>query len=438
MLGSGGVTYAWVRDDATHGHLTLTGVSAPLRISITGVLLQPGPTNLRRATSGAVLEWDALPGATEYRVSIDGVEIPGAVVNTNRYNYAAVAASPGVHAFTVYAAVGDAYTRPSNNVLVTRYSITSTCTGCGVDTSVSNTSAWETSTAVVYYDFPAGGCPGSAAAIGYNSDGLKAIEWQWISNTRGRVILRPENWNGGNARLVVSAGLVAPTPTITLSSYAISIIASSATDDVVGYYILDNTTVLDYVTKDSTGTRTLYNIANLGVGTHALSVVAVGGASYMYGTSGASNTVTITKYPITVTLVNATAASTNSDAIWESAVGDYPVTLTFSFDGTTYTCPTTGPTVTGATGVWTYVNSTTGSLSLTNATGAVSFTVAGQSGGGSTDYSINWLPTIITDGEYEGESWDVHDQYLAYPFASNGRTFDTLYVDEDDLSLYYI
>lgn len=39
LASPGGVVHQWVRDDATHGHLLLSLVSVPLKISITGVLL---------------------------------------------------------------------------------------------------------------------------------------------------------------------------------------------------------------------------------------------------------------------------------------------------------------------------------------------------------------------------------------------------------------
>ena len=78
-------------------------------------------------------------------------------------------------------------------------------------------------------------------------------------------------------------------------------------------------------------------------------------------------------YSITATLDHATAASGNPTTIKEGSTA----TLVYTFDGTQYLCPDS-VTVTGATGSWTKDSDTQGTLVLSNPTGAVSFTVAGQ------------------------------------------------------------
>lgn len=79
-------------------------------------------------------------------------------------------------------------------------------------------------------------------------------------------------------------------------------------------------------------------------------------------------------YSITVTLTNATASQSNPSVIAE----DGTATLVFTFDGTSYICPSTSPVVTGATGVWTKNSDVQGTMVLSNANGNVSFTVAGE------------------------------------------------------------
>lgn len=79
-------------------------------------------------------------------------------------------------------------------------------------------------------------------------------------------------------------------------------------------------------------------------------------------------------YTITPTLTNCTAQAGNPTTIEQGGTAQ----LTFLFDGTNYKCPTTAPTVTNATGTWVKVSDTKGNLTLSNPSGAVSFSVVGE------------------------------------------------------------
>jgi hypothetical protein len=80
-------------------------------------------------------------------------------------------------------------------------------------------------------------------------------------------------------------------------------------------------------------------------------------------------------YDIDVTLSNATSSPDNATTIIEGET----VVLIYTFDGVSYECPTTSPVVTGATGSWVKDSATQGTMTLTDATGDVSFTVSGES-----------------------------------------------------------
>ncbi len=77
-------------------------------------------------------------------------------------------------------------------------------------------------------------------------------------------------------------------------------------------------------------------------------------------------------YSISATLVNATAAAGNPTTIKQGSTA----ILVYNFSGN-YQCPLTGPTVTNAQGVWQSISSSQGTLTLSNPTGAVSFTIEG-------------------------------------------------------------
>ena len=102
-------------------------------------------------------------------------------------------------------------------------------------------------------------------------------------------------------------------------------------------------------------------------------------ASYMKLATPLGNLITVDislkRYTITPTLTNCTAAAGNPTYIERTK----SATLVYNFDGTNYVCPTTAPTVTGATVTsWTKNSNTQGTLVISNPTNNVTFTVAGE------------------------------------------------------------
>ena len=113
----------------------------------------------------------------------------------------------------------------------------------------------------------------------------------------------------------------------------------------------------------------------MSIGQH---VVQVKAKARGFRDSNYSTPVTFTKgtiYNITVTLSNATSSPDNATTIIEEGT----VVLVYTFDGVSYECPTTSPVVTGATGSWVKNSATQGTMTLTNPTSNVSFTVSGES-----------------------------------------------------------
>ncbi len=123
-------------------------------------------------------------------------------------------------------------------------------------------------------------------------------------------------------------------------------------------------------------------------------------------------------YSITPTLVNATAAPGNATVIHDNET----VTLTYAFDGTNYVCPATGPTVTGATGSWTKVSDTQGTLQLSNPTGAVSFTISGEEA----------LPQLDTP-----TNLSVADTTASFDEVENAESYE-FYVDDVSIGTYTV
>lgn len=113
-------------------------------------------------------------------------------------------------------------------------------------------------------------------------------------------------------------------------------------------------------------------------------------------------------YSITVTLTNATASQSNPSVIAE----DGTATLVFTFDGTNYICPSTSPVVTGATGVWTKNSDVQGTMVLSNATGNVSFTVAGEQALPLLDTPTNLSVTDTTASFDEVENAEKYEFFV--------------------------
>lgn len=131
-------------------------------------------------------------------------------------------------------------------------------------------------------------------------------------------------------------------------------------------------------------------------------------------------------YNITVTCTNATASSSNPTTI----VTGGTATLVFTFDGTNYTCPTTAPVVTGATGAWTKDSDLQGTMVLSNPTGNVSFTVAGKS-------------SRVTD--LTGTTWRFKEDGITsinqtipsiYFATSGGRSYSSMDISNDGTATY--
>ena len=103
----------------------------------------------------------------------------------------------------------------------------------------------------------------------------------------------------------------------------------------------------------------------------------------------------------------------------------------YSFDGTAYVCPTTGPAVTGATGTWVKVNDLLGQLTISDVTDTVvEFTISGVAGT-TTSYTTYWDAFIESSGTVGSPAvaWDVRESTLNYSFNSNGNAYDALFVD---------
>ena len=82
----------------------------------------------------------------------------------------------------------------------------------------------------------------------------------------------------------------------------------------------------------------------------------------------------LSTYTISVTTTNVTASSSNPTTIKEGTTA----TLVFTADGTNYKVPTSMPTITGATGTYTRTSDTSCTITLSNPTGNVSFSVVGE------------------------------------------------------------
>ena len=180
-------------------------------------------------------------------------------------------------------------------------------------------------------------------------------------------------FNGENAwKNVNTGGLVLAkyfAPTISLTGSTLTITPNPKNPSGVSYQIYDSLKLI------STVTETIVDLAELITYTyrpHSISVKAVGTTSK---DSDYTNAVDLTLYSITATLTNVTAAGSNAERM---AAGDTK-TLTFTAaDG--FEFPDTVE-VSGATGSW---NKSSGTLTLSNAIGSVTFTIAAMSASGHT------------------------------------------------------
>ena len=162
-------------------------------------------------------------------------------------------------------------------------------------------------------------------------------------------------------------------PTISLSDSTLTITNPATNGNfVTSYKVYDGETLVATVTTTTVDLSAYITTA----GTHTITVKAAGTNFVDSAASNSASFVVVARYSITPTLTNVTAASGNATDIAEGET----VTLTYTAnDG--YNLPDT-VTVTGATGSW---NKSSGTLTLSNATGNVTFTITGQS-----------LPTLST------------------------------------------
>lgn len=156
-------------------------------------------------------------------------------------------------------------------------------------------------------------------------------------------------------------------PTISLSDSTLTITNPTTNGNfATSYKVYDGETLVATVTTTTVDLSAYITTA----GTHTITVKAAGTNFIDSAASNSQSFVVIARYSITPTLTNVTAASGNATDIAEGET----VTLTYTAnDG--YNLPDT-VTVTGATGSW---NKSSGTLTLSNATGNVTFTIAGVS-----------------------------------------------------------
>lgn len=156
-------------------------------------------------------------------------------------------------------------------------------------------------------------------------------------------------------------------PTISLSDSTLAITNPATNGNfATAYKVYDGDTLVATVTTTTVDLSAYITAA----GTHTITVKAAGTNFVDSAASNSQSFVVIARYSITPTLTNVTAASGNATDIAEGET----VTLNYvANDG--YNLPDS-VSVSGATGSW---NKSSGTLTLSNATGNVTFTIAGVS-----------------------------------------------------------
>lgn len=218
------------------------------------------------------------------------------------------------------------------------------------------------------------------ASTGYNLPDnvtVTGAEFTWTKSSGTLVLSNPT----GNVSITVAGVAISRTITPTLTN--VTAASGNATTIATG-----ETKVLTYTANSG------YNLPD---------TVSVTGATGVWnkanGTLTLSNptgNVTFTivgvakSYTITPTLTNVTAASGNATSI---ATGETKTLTYTAADG--YTLPDT-VTVTGATGVWDKAN---GTLTLSNPTANVTFTIAGVEAAAVTGYQL-----IVTESDLGGSA----------------------------------
>ena len=238
----------------------------------------------------------------------------------------------------------------------------------------------------------------------------------------GSYVTNYKVYTGSTLLTTITATTLDLTTVITVyGTYNISVIATGT-----GYTDSDSSNVVEYICV----APQLPAPINLTVDGTIISWDAVENAEsydvYADDTALLGNTTGIMSYTITPTLTNVTAASGNATTI---ATGETKVLTYTAASG--YTLPDS-VTVTGATGVW---NKDAGTLTLSNPTANVTFTIAGveatssgyqlvvtedMSGGSATIKYKDGTSADVRAGTYQNvvSIEDVH--YLASPLYSYG------------------
>lgn len=200
----------------------------------------------------------------------------------------------------------------------------------------------------------------------------------------GSYVTNYKVYTGSTLLTTITATTLDLTTVITVyGTYNISVIATGT-----GYTDSDSSNVVEYICV----APQLPAPINLTVDGTIISWDAVENAEsydvYADDTALLGNTTGIMSYTITPTLTNVTAASGNATTI---ATGETKVLTYTAASG--YTLPDS-VTVTGATGVW---NKDAGTLTLSNPTANVTFTIAGVE---ATSSGYQLIVTEFSDGGY--------------------------------------
>ena len=343
-----------------NGEITLTKLYAP-KISISGKTLTI--TNDGRNGS-KVTNYKVYNGSTLLTtITATTLDLTTVITTNGTYNISVIATGTG-------------YTdSDSSNVVeynYASYSITTNLTNVTANASNPTTVSTVASSTLTF-----------TASTGYNLPDnvtVTGAEFTWTKSSGTLVLSNPT----GNVSVTVAGVVISRTITATLTN--VTAASGNATTIATG-----ETKVLTYTansgynlpdTVSVTGATGVWNKAN---GTLTLSNPT---GNVTFTIAGVAKS-----YTITPTLTNVTAASGNATTI---ATGETKVLTYTAASG--YTLPDT-VTVTGATGVWDKAN---GTLTLSNPTGNVTFTIAGVA---ATPSGY----TVTVSGSVGNNGFDIYD-----------------------------
>ena len=340
-----------------NGEITLTKLYAP-KISISGKTLTI--TNDGRNGS-KVTNYKVYNGSTLLTtITATTLDLTTVITTNGTYNISVIATGTG-------------YTdSDSSNVVeynYASYSITTNITNVTANASNPTTVSTVASSTLTF-----------TASTGYNLPDnvtVTGAEFTWTKSSGTLVLSNPT----GNVSVTVAGVAISRTITATLTN--VTAASGNATTIATG-----ETKVLTYTANSG------YNLPDTVSVTGATGVWSKANGTLTLSNPTGNVTFTIAgvakSYTITPTLTNVTAASGNATSI---AVGETK-TLTFTAaDG--YALPDT-VTVTGATGVW---NKDAGTLTLSNPTANVTFTIAGVEAAAVTGYQL-----IVTESYLGGSA----------------------------------